>query len=468
MVKAKKIMILLILAPFLLIFSHKPAGAASIFRNIAAESALLTEADSGIVLFEYKAGERQPVDALTKVMTLLLAVSACETGAVAADDLVTMSESAWYNVDSLSTTLNIMPGEEMTFLDLMYCAFIGDANEACNLIAEHIAGSTDAFVTRMNARAKELGCDDTRYVNTHGRYHYLQLSTAQDQYIIYHEALSHPLFVEIAGAFRYETEGTEDYPPRILTNSNMLLNQNSKYNYRPCTSGRTSATYEGGHSYIGFAEADGLSLIAVVLGSDEVMYEDESVDLRNFVEARRLFEWGFAEFSWRIILSPSDLVGRAPVTHGAGADYVILRPDSEIKLLVDNSIPNEEFIRNVKIYSTDNGDTLYAPITAGDVLGEVTVTRNGVNYGTVKLTASTDIELHRLQYIRMQASELFSSTIARRIMWVLFGLVALYLALVIRYNIVRIRRIRRIKTAKRRLAKERRTASTELEWRDEE
>jgi len=455
MVNIKKIVILIFLLPMSLLLCYVPAAAATPFSDIVAASAILAEADSGTLLFDDNMTDRHPADALAKIMMLLVAVSACETGGANPDDLVEMTESAWAGVDSKSTTLDISPGEKLSLLDLMYCAFTGGACEACNMVAEKIAGSVDAFVGLMNARAAEIGCENTNYTNADGQYNEKQYTTAQDQFYIFREAMSHPLFAEIAGAYRYTTAATNMSDPRKLVGSNSLLNANSKYYYSTCTAGLAGATYEGGYSAVAFAQADDLSLISVVLGSDIIILDDESTQMRNLTESRRLFEWGFSEFEWRTILSSNEPVAKAPILHGAGADYVNLRPESSIKLLLSKDIPTDEFEKNVTIYSTDKGEALEAPITAGDVLGEITISRDNVDYGPVKLVANTNIELNRLEFIKMQITDILTSKTARLVIFALILLIILYIALVIRYNVIRRKRIRRIKEAKRRLKAER-------------
>ena len=461
--KINKVALFGILLPAVLLVSHIPAAAADPFRGLKATSALLAEVDTGKVLFESNVDKRHPADALSKVMTLLLVASACETAAADPDDIIEMTESAYYNIGAMSTTLDIQPGEKMSLLDLMYCAYVGGANEACNLLAEHIAGSVSEFIQNMNARAKELGCLNTNFANANGQYNDRQYTTALDQYMIFREAMSHPLFVEIAGSYRYETVSTNMSESRRLTNSNELLNPNSKYYYRSCTAGKTSATYEGGYSFVSFAEANGLSLISVVLGAEAVVLEDESVDLQNLSETQRLLEWGLSQFSWRTILSSAELVGRASVTHGAGADFINLHPESSITLLLDNDISNEDFLRTIKIYPDEKGETLYAPVYAGDVLGEVTLTRAGVNYGTVLLIANTDIELNRLQFIRMQIRDMLATSTARRIIWIMVVLVLGYIALVVRYNVLRRKRLRKIAEARKKLIEERQNQNQDWE-----
>jgi D-alanyl-D-alanine carboxypeptidase (penicillin-binding protein 5/6) len=454
MVNRLRIAILAILIPLALLFSHLHAGAAARFRNLQARTAILAEVDTGKVLFERNMNMRHPADSLAKVMTMLLAISAIEDGLTSAGELIEMTETALFDITSRSSTQGIAPGEEMTLLDLMYSAFVGGANEACNLIAEHIAGSVEEFVVMMNELAKELGCENTNFTNPHGQFHENQYTTAFDQFLIYREAISHQLFLDVSGTFRHTIGATNRSDQRRFTGTNSLLNSGGRYYFRPCTSGLASATFEGGYSFVALAEMEGMSLIAVVLGSDVIMFEDESAEMRNLTEARRLFEWGFEHFGWRTILSPIIPVARAPIMHGAGADYINLVPETEIRELLDNEVELDEFIRDIIIYSEEDGETLYAPISAGEILGEITLTRGGVVYGPVLLLASTSIDLHSLESVRMQVMELISSETARTVIWILVTLVAGYIALVIRYNVIRIRRMRRIKAAKKKLTEE--------------
>jgi len=470
----KKIAALLLLVPATLLFPGGRALATVQFTDLEAPSAILAEAGTGQILFEHNMNERRPVDSLAKIMTLLIAVTAVEDKAAREESIIEMTESAWFDVTSKNTTQNIKPGEKMSLLNLMYSAYVGSANEACNMIAEHIAGSVDSFIEMMNARAIELGCEGTNFTNTHGQYSSNQYTTARDQFLIFSEAMSKELFAEISGTFRHVTDSVDGSAQRTLRSSNSLLNASGKYYYRHCSAGLasaisdggvTNATIESGYSTVAFAEADGLALIVVVLGASDVALEDGSTDLLNFTEARRLFEWGFTEFGWRTILSSNELVERAPIMHGAGADFVNLKAETEIKLLIENSVPIEDFVRTVNVYSEARNYQLVAPIQAGDILGEISLTRNGVEYGPIHLVANTSIELHRFEFIRMQVTDLMSSSGARYVIWGLAILVASYAVLVIRYNVIRRKRLNRIALAKRRIAEERMNApDADLEY----
>jgi len=462
MMIARKFLIPIIIITMLPLLTPN-AQAAEPFVGLVAKTALLAEVDTGAVLFDYNMNAQYPVDSLAKVMTLIIALAAVENDEASIDEIVVMTESARTGISPpTSNALRITAGEEMTLLELMYCAFIGGVNEACNLIAEHIAGSIEAFVEMMNEQAVLLGCMNTNFTNAHGQYNANQYTTASDMFLIYREALCYSYFEDISGTYRYTVSETNKAVQRRLTATNSLLNIGGKYFYRPCTSGLASITYEGGHSFAGFAESDGLSLIVIIFGSDVIMFPDQSAEMRNLTEAARLFAWGFASYSWRTILSQSDLVARAPLKSGAGADYINLRPESEIILLLDNDISEKDFTLRVVLYNDETENPLIAPVEADAALGEVTVTRydpvtgRTVSYGTIRLLANTGVEMNRLEYIRIQVADVLSGSIARGIIWSLFILVALYAALVIRYNIVRLRRIRRVREAKRKLIEERR------------
>lgn len=444
----KKTAVVLSIALVTHLFAFIPASAQSSSVSVTAQSALLAEKSSGAILFEKDIYRRHPADSLSRIVTIMLAAQEVENDIINDNELIEMTESAWHDIDEGSTTQGIQPGQAMTFIDLMYSAFTGSANEACNMIALRMRGSTEAFVQAMNDKAAELGCTDTHFVNPHGQYHENQYTTAQDMYIIYSEALKSSLFAEIAGTFRHETEWSEDLDSRTLTSTNSMLNQGSIYYYRNCQSGLTSNTFEGGFSMVSSAVEDGLELVSVVLGAREVINADQSVTLRHFTETQQLFTWGYDNYSWREIIKTTDLLARVPVSNGAGADFVNVRPERALLLLLDNSVSTDSYDMNIVIFSERNNTPLVAPVSEGDKLGEVTISRNGVIYDTIPLIANTDIELSRMEYMRRELGVVLRSTWVRNVIIVLVIIVLIYAALVIRYNVMRLNRLKRIKNAK--------------------
>jgi len=432
-----------------------PVNASNQLTDLVATAAILAEKDTGIILHEKNIHLRHPADSLTKVMTLLLASLAVENDEISDSEIIEMSEAAWVDITESSTTQSISPGNIMTFIDLMYSAYVGSANEACNMIAIKLAGSISAFVDMMNAKAAELGLIDTNFVNPHGQHQAEQYTSAYDMYVLYSEASKSMLFNEISGTFRHVTERSEETESRTLIGTNALLNQNSIYYYRYCSSGIGSATYEGGFSLLAAAEEDGLSLISVVLGSKEIINDDESVSQQHFLETHRLFLWGYQNFGWREILKTTDLLRRVPVEHGSGADFINVRPEEPLVLLLDLSIPTDAFKLDITIFSDVTNTPLVAPIDAGERLGEVVVSYNGIEYARINLVANTNIELNGIEYMRRQIVSALSTPLARNIIIVLIIIILIYAALVIRYNIMRINRMRRIRDAKNDIVRER-------------
>lgn len=454
----KKLAILLLLIISIQLISLIPVAASSTFGEVAAVSALLVERDNGIILHEKDIFIHHPADSLTKVMTLLLATEAVELQRIIETEVIEMTDTAWEYLSESSATQSILSGQKMTYKDLMYSAIIGNASEACYMLALRLAGNVDAFVRMMNDKASELGCNDTNFVNPDGAYHPDQYTTAYDMYLIYNEALKNDLFSEIAGTYRHTTEQNSETESRTLISSNSLLNINGVYYYRYCQSGIGTGvggnSYEGGYSLVSSAEEDGLTLISVVLGAGEIMNADQSVTLLHYFETNRLFLWGYENFGWRDILKTTDLLARVPVLHGNGADFVNVRPDRSFSMLLETSVPTSEFKLDMTIFSEVNDTPLVAPISAGDVLGEVVVTRNGEIYDTIALVANTNIDISPAEIAKRGVLSILDISWVRWLIFALIVIIFIYTVLVIRYNIIRRRRLRKIRAAKNELIRE--------------
>ena len=176
-----------------------------------------------------------------------------------------------------------------------------------------------------------------------------------------------------------------------------------------------------------------MKLISIVLGAQQVE-KDGYLETMSFVETRRLFQWGYDNFSYRTLLSTTDLVKEIDVAMGDGVNSVVLRPEKDVVVYMDNAIDAAEFEKTYRIYSEENGETLNAPIEEGDVLGEMTISYDGRDFGTVRLVANTRVDLNHLAYLRTQVGKFFSSPIVILILIVVIFLIVAYGVLVVRYN----------------------------------
>ena len=408
-----------------------------------AEFVVLVETTSNQVLYAKNENARAYPASLTKIMTALLACEAIEDGVVSASELVTASDNARFDLTEDSSTANIVPGEMMAFRDLIYCALVKSANEACNIIAERISGSVSAFVELMNMRAHELGCTGTRYANTHGMPDEGHYTTAWDAYLIMAEALKHPLFAEVASTKRIEIPATNLNTPRILENTNALLGDSADvkgYTYEYAKNGKTGHTMAAGHCLVSSAVKNDIELIAVVMKAESIEREDGSMNLGHFSDSILLYNWAFESFSYQEIIKQTEVIATLPVAMGSDSDTVSVRPERSISVLLPNDVDAiGAFTREVTLYSEDSGEKLQAPIQVGAVLGEITLSKDGVRYGTIPLVSTGSVELSKSYYMMTQIKETLSSNAVRIVIGILALLLLVYIVLVIRYRVLRMR-----------------------------
>ncbi|MEW6573118.1 MAG: D-alanyl-D-alanine carboxypeptidase family protein, partial [Bacillota bacterium] len=215
------------------------------------------EAHHGSILWQKEPYMRQPIASMVKIMTLLLGAEAVEEGKVRLTDTVTASE---YAAGMGGSQIYLEPFEQMSLCELLISIATGSANDASVAVAEHIAGSAEAFVGAMNDRARELGLKNTHYVNPTGLPAPGQYSCAHDQAVLLREALKYPLFRELTRMKEYDLRGGEFK----LWNTNKLL-----WWYKGADAGKTGWTNEAGYCLGSSAMREGLRFIAVVLGCPE-------------------------------------------------------------------------------------------------------------------------------------------------------------------------------------------------------
>ena len=368
--------------------------------DISSRAAMVVDLDSGRVYYSKNPDELVYPASTTKIMTVLLAIEAIERGDVSIYDSVTASESMTYDLVDDGSTAGIVVGETLTLEQLLYCAMISSANEACNVIAEYIGGTIPDFIDMMNARAKELGCAYTTFKNTHGLPDEGHCTTPADYCLIASEAARHDLFMQICNTPSTTIAATNKSPERKLSNSNALICKDSIYGsnylYEPAAGIKTGYTSAAGYCLVSTAAHDGIELLTVVFGGQSTTDDSGVTHYSNFEDTITLYEWVFNNFSFQEILSSVDPVTEVPVTMGSDADSVSLRPESAITALMPNDFDPSSADRQIRIYSEESGEALKAPIASGEVLGEMTVSVDGVSYGTVKLVSTSTVELSRL------------------------------------------------------------------------
>ena len=445
----------LILLLSLVMSMFAPAALALEVPQLNGQAAVLVDLDAGRVLYGYNMDAERAPASLTKVMTVLLALEAVDSGRVSLDEMIVAQDDCLEGLEDDSSTSGIAPGVVISMKDLLYCALLQSANEACNIIGRYIGGSISGFVDQMNRKAEQLGCQHTHFVNTNGLPAENHYSSAYDQYLIFAEAMKHPLFMEISNAASYSADCTAVNNGEPIGNSNALINITSiysnggRYLYEGASGGKTGYTRAAGYCLISTAQRNGVRLLAVAMGCDGQLNAQVD-DFYNFVDSRTLYDWGFNNFSYRTLLSANEVVERQDVELAEGDAMAMLRPQEELRALMPNEVTDDDIRREVILYN----DTLRAPIGAGTVLGEVRVYVGSSLYGTSRLVNSSAIELSRNAYLARRVGEILSKGWVIALISVLLFFTIIYLILITRYRRLRKKHLRERRRAEKRRREE--------------
>ena len=356
--------------------------------NTPVGAALLFERNTETILYSKDADEKMFPASLTKIMTCLVVL---EHGDL--DSIVTVSETALEGLEpgsEMNEKTHLRPGEQIRLEDLIYYVMIESANEGCIAVAEHIAGSTDAFVALMNQTAAELGCTGTHFVNPHGLHDEDHYTTANDLMKITLKALENETFCTITDSASYELPATNMQEGRTLSSTNQLINDrmaSNAYYYSKASGVKTGFTTPAGRCLVSTATNDNLDLLSIILKAQTLQDANGNWDYRNFAESINLFEWGFENYRITTVMSTLYPVAEIPVNMAAGSETVALAPVQEVRTLMDIDYDPDQVVLDVKLHA----DSVDAPVEAGQILGTVTVSYDGEVLGTSQLGAITGI-----------------------------------------------------------------------------
>ncbi len=357
--------------------------------SIQARSCILVDVNSGEVLYEQDADSKQYPASLTKLMTALLVYENCGL-----DDIVTVTESAIADLDPDGSTANLKVGEQMSVENLLYCLLVVSGNDAACVLAEHTAGSIDAFVDMMNRKAKELGCTGTVFTNPDGLHDDGHYTTARDVYLITREFIKNDKLMEIANTASYAVPPTnKTSTQRILNTTNYLISgtKTIQYLYSYARGIKTGTTTPAGYCLVSSAEKNGLYLVSVVLGAGK---SQDTGEIMSFVETKRLFEYGFNNYSNKTLISSGEPIVEVKVEMSQEAESVVAVTQSDITHLMKNDFDPSKVVITPTIYD----EVVTAPVTKGQILGDADVSYEGKSYGRVKLVALTGVERSNFLY----------------------------------------------------------------------
>lgn len=362
----KGIRMLLIIV--LLFTFSAPQAAAQPFQ-INAKSAVLIDQATGTVIYEKNQHDPLPPASVTKIMTMLLAMEAIDSNRITLNDKVTISDLA----SSMGgTQLYLEPGEEKTVEELMKGIAIRSANDASVAIGEHISGTEELFVQRMNERAKELGMNNTTFVNSSGLPDEGHAMSAYDVALMSRELLKHKDVHRWLTTWMDSVAVGRRQSVQELVNTNRLIRS-----YDGANGIKTGSTGEAGYCLSASATRGNTTFIAVVLGAP--------TSAIRFSEASRLLDYGFANFSTAAITTKNSTVATVPVQKGVLLEAEVIAKE-DLKLLVKKG--EEDKVKREVIIP----QYLQAPIQKGEKIGEVIALIDGKEMGRVDIVAAENIE----------------------------------------------------------------------------
>lgn len=406
---------------------------------VSAKAAVLLELNSNTVIYSYNADEKLYPASLTKIMTCMLAL---DYGKL--DDIVTVSERALEGLHEDGSSAGLVPGEQMSLRNLLYCMMLSSANEACNVVAEYISGDVESFVELMNQKAAALGCKGTHFANPHGLHDENHYTTANDLCTIARKALENPTFRDISSTTTYTVPATNMSESRYLVTTNYLTSREtvSDYYYPKASGIKTGFTTPAGRCLISTASDGNLDFLSILLGAETELLDDGNVWYHSFSETAKLFDYGFDNFAYAEVMTNLQNLDQVEVKNASGNGMVVLKPTDSVDALLPKNYDKEKITSE---YTLDNG-TLEAPLDAGQIVGTVSVYYNGTLVGQTTVETLTAVERSEIKAAGDAAKEFFVKD------WWLFLLAGILLLLIVAVLVIR----SYINNAKKRAAARRR------------
>lgn len=324
-----------------------------------AESAILTDATTGQILYEKNAHIKRPIASTTKIMTAILVIEHCQM-----DDIVTASKRA---SQEPFTSLHLRPGEQVKVKDLLTAMLIRSANDTAVALGEHVGGTVEGFAQMMNDKAKQLGANETHFVTPNGLYAPGHYSTAYDLALMTRYALRMPVFNEIIRT-------TSKRIDRSINKQDLYVSTKSKFirHYPGADGVKSGYIKQAGHCYVGSATRGNWRLVSVVLKSPD-----------SQADTAALMDYGFSRFEKVVLAKSDEPIGKVPVQGGKTELAVV--PASEVHVAVR---AGQAGLAKIEQHI----DVVQAPIRKGDKVGTVTAFVGDKPVTTVDLKAAEDVD----------------------------------------------------------------------------
>ncbi len=368
--RVKKIFLILILIFFIIGgINFSFADEQNNVPSINGASAILIDNRTNKVLYGKNEDTKMFPASTTKIVTAIITLENCSL-----DEQATASFDA-VNIPEGYATADIKIGETFTVEQLLEMLLVHSANDAANVLAEHVGGSLESFVSIMNTKVHDLGLNNTHFTNAYGLQDDNHYTTARDLASIMKYCLQNEDFRRICGLASCAIPSTNMSEPRTYASTNQLVIAGNSNYYPYATTGKTGFTSSAKHCLVSSAYNNDLELICVVLGSED-----------HFWDTRKLYDYAYSNYSIKNIVRTNDTVTTITVKDASyntrNLDLVV---GEDVPVLISNSLDINLIEPQLSL-----NDNIKAPIEKGTVLGRVTYSVEGVNY-TTDLIAFSDV-----------------------------------------------------------------------------
>ncbi|OWZ83075.1 D-alanyl-D-alanine carboxypeptidase family protein [Natranaerobius trueperi] len=342
--------------------------------DIDAEAALLMEADTGRIIYEENISEKLAPASLTKIMTLVIGLEAIEEGELELDETTVTSTNAWESVSQEESQMFLNAGQEVSIEELLKGIAVVSANDACIVLAEHMYGSVDQFVDEMNAKADEIGLENTNFQDNIGLDFDDQYMSAKDVGLLSQYAIQNtPEILELESIPEFEFNDISQYNRNVL-----LPERDTSYSYEGTDGLKTGRTAAAGHNFVATADRNNTRYISVILGTEE----------RNdrYSLAIDLLDYGYNNYDKVTIIEENKKIDSVPIKMGQEREVAVVS-EHNLDVITETNDP-DELSSELKLKQ----DKISAPVTQGDKLGELVIYENSEKIGSVNAIASEDVD----------------------------------------------------------------------------
>ena len=336
-------------------------------RLPTSQGVFVYEANSGTVIYSYNPDVKLATGTLTKIVTALVAIENSKL-----NDTVVCAEGIQSKVPGSSIKVNLKSLEELSVEDLLHCLLMHGANDAAVALAEHVAGTTNAYVELMNQWAKEIGCTNTQFGNISGLDTAVSYTTARDMARIMAKASENETFVRISGTIKYTVPATNMAEERSLTTTNYMIDNTiiPQFLDTRVKAGLASHTEASGSSIAVMAEYNKMKLVCVTLGALRTYDAEQTWKVEsygNFNEMQDLLEYIYSGFKINRILYDGQALNQFAVI--GGESDVVGQP----YISYDTVLPIDCSMDNLYMEYTAVQGGYTAPIKKGDMIATVAI-----------------------------------------------------------------------------------------------